>query len=211
VMSALTSESNTSVLEDDPSTPVTSGTACKRSGCKKTYVDEATSRGSGPEAECLYHPGEPVFHEGSKGWSCCSRKVLEFEEFLKIKGCKQGKHLFVGSGEKKPDSEENIQCRHDWYQTLSHVIMSVFTKKVDASQSSITFGEQEVSVDLKTADGKRFKSKYSLCERIDPEKSKYEVLGTKVEIELKKANGLSWQSLTTDEPPLATTTFGVTR
>ena len=53
--------------EDDLTIPVASGTACKRSGCKKTYVDEATSRGDGPEAECLYHPGEPIFHEGSKG------------------------------------------------------------------------------------------------------------------------------------------------
>jgi hypothetical protein len=26
---------------------------------------------------------------------CCKRRVLEFEEFLKIEGCKKGKHLFV--------------------------------------------------------------------------------------------------------------------
>lgn len=30
-----------------------------------------------------------------KGWTCCSRKVLEFEEFLKIPGCKKGKHRFT--------------------------------------------------------------------------------------------------------------------
>ena len=44
----------------------------------------------------------------------------------------------------------------------------------------------QVSVNLKTADGKRFKSTYSLYERIDPENSKYEVLNTKVELVLKK-------------------------
>ena len=26
---------------------------------------------------------------------CCKRRVLEFDEFLKIEGCKTGKHLFV--------------------------------------------------------------------------------------------------------------------
>ena len=30
----------------------------------------------------------------SKGYLCCKRRVLEFDEFLKIGGCKTGKHLF---------------------------------------------------------------------------------------------------------------------
>lgn len=82
--------------EDDLSVSVKAGTTCKRRGCGVTYKDDATSRGEGAEAKCYHHPGAPIFHEGSKGWSCCSRKVLEFDEFLKIKGCKEGKHLFVG-------------------------------------------------------------------------------------------------------------------
>jgi hypothetical protein len=49
-----------------------------------------------------------VFHEGSKGWSCCKRKVLEFDEFLKIEGCTdKKKHLFVGKG--KPAGEEKVE------------------------------------------------------------------------------------------------------
>lgn len=30
-----------------------------------------------------------------QGYLCCKRRVLEFDEFLKIGGCKQGRHLFV--------------------------------------------------------------------------------------------------------------------
>lgn len=26
---------------------------------------------------------------------CCKKRVLEFDEFLKIEGCKTGKHVFV--------------------------------------------------------------------------------------------------------------------
>jgi hypothetical protein len=49
-----------------------------------------------------------VFHEGSKGWSCCKRRVLEFDEFLKIEGCAdKKKHLFVGKG--KPAGEEKVE------------------------------------------------------------------------------------------------------
>lgn len=40
---------------------------------------------------------QAIFHEGSKGYLCCKRRVLEFDEFMKIAGCTTGKHLFVGS------------------------------------------------------------------------------------------------------------------
>ncbi|CAG8537936.1 2332_t:CDS:2 [Cetraspora pellucida] len=194
--------------EDDLSIPVNPGAVCKRSGCNTPYVDDATSRNEGPQAECVYHPGTPIFHEGSKGWSCCSRKVLEFEEFLKIKGCQKGKHLFVGSS-KKEETEEIIQCRHDWYQTPSNVIMSVFCKKIDKEYSTISFKEKEMSIDLRTADNKRFKEVFPLYQYIEPENSTYEFLSTKVEIKLKKTNGISWPSLRVDEDFGSSTTFGV--
>lgn len=54
----------------------------------------------------MYHPGVPIFHEGSKGYSCCKRRVLEFDQFMKIEGCKtKHKHLFVGSGKKEDKSK----------------------------------------------------------------------------------------------------------
>jgi len=57
----------------------------------------------------VHHPGAPIFHEGSKGYTCCKRRVLEFDEFLKIEGCKtKRRHLFVGSGKKAGD-EENLE------------------------------------------------------------------------------------------------------
>ena len=56
----------------------------------------------------MHHPGQPVFHEGSKGWSCCKRRVLEFDEFLRIPGCKEKtRHLFVGQA--KAPGEEKVE------------------------------------------------------------------------------------------------------
>ena len=64
----------------------------------------------------MYHPGQPIFHEGSKGWSCCKKRVLEFDEFLKIQGCSEKKkHLFVGKG--KPPGEEKVESVR-WVSTL---------------------------------------------------------------------------------------------
>lgn len=58
----------------------------------------------------MHHPGQALFHEGSKGWTCCKRRVLEFDEFMKIEGCKtKRKHLFVGS-KKDTGTEEAVSA-----------------------------------------------------------------------------------------------------
>ena len=36
---------------------------------------------------CLYR---------SKGYSCCKKRVLEFDQFLTLEGCKRSRHMFVG-------------------------------------------------------------------------------------------------------------------
>ena len=81
--------------DDDPSIEVPDGAVCKRRGCGAKYT-----KGASREAEsCVHHPGVPIFHEGSKGYSCCKRRVLEFDQFMNLEGCStKGRHLFVGSG-----------------------------------------------------------------------------------------------------------------
>ena len=63
--------------------------------------------------ECIHHPGQALFHEGSKGWTCCKRRVLEFDEFMKIEGCKRkNKHLFLGSKKDSAKEEALMQVRY---------------------------------------------------------------------------------------------------
>ncbi|CAO3625890.1 unnamed protein product [Cunninghamella echinulata] len=194
--------------DDDESIPVKVGTTCKRRGCGVEYKDNETSRNNGSESLCRYHPGVPIFHEGSKGWSCCSRKVLEFEEFLKIKGCKEGKHLFVGSSKKDGEQQEElVDCRIDWYQTQTNVIISIFAKNKQDSQ--IKFSTRSIDVDIKMKDNKRFKKQLPLFHLIDPDTSKFTVLSTKVEINLVKTNGVSWAALEPTKDVKTWTTFGV--
>ena len=89
---------------DDPSADILPNASCRRRGCDAKY----TLGSARDEEECTYHPGQPIFHEGSKGWSCCKRRVLEFDEFMKIEGCKTKKrHLFIGKGKK--DGEEKVE------------------------------------------------------------------------------------------------------
>ncbi|KAI8372946.1 chord-domain-containing protein [Radiomyces spectabilis] len=194
-------------LEDDETIPVAPGTTCKRRGCGVSFKNNETSRGDGSEAVCVYHPGVPIFHEGSKGWSCCPRKVLEFDEFLKIKGCKQGKHLFVGN-KKESDQEEMVDCRTDWYQTQSNVILSIFAKNKESTD--VKFTSRSITIDIKMKNNQRFKKTIQLFHLIEPENSKFTALSTKVEINMKKVGGISWAALEPTSDVKSWTTFGVT-
>ncbi|KLO14177.1 chord-domain-containing protein [Schizopora paradoxa] len=181
--------------EDDLAAPVPSGATCRRNGCKAIFISDVESRtGDGEASVCTYHPAAPIFHEGSKGYLCCKRRVLEFDEFMKIEGCKKGKHVFVP---KKQNTQEEVitTCRIDHYQTPSTVCVSVFAKKADKERSKVSFEESQVHLDLYLPDSKRFQRSLNLYGPILPDESNFSILGTKVELNLKKKDGKSWNLL----------------
>ncbi|KAJ3726371.1 hypothetical protein DFJ43DRAFT_1002321 [Lentinula guzmanii] len=198
--------------EDDLSVKIATGTPCRRNGCSTTFIsDEENRYGDGDGTHCNYHPAPPVFREGSKGYMCCKRRVLEFEEFLKIEGCKTGRHLF--SPKVNPDkTEEFTTCRLDHYQTLDQVHVSIFAKQVDKDRSSVKFHEQSISIDLYLPGSKRFLKTIDLFGPIASEQSSVQYFGTKVEVHLKKQDTRSWTILEKPTHDLGNIalTFGVT-
>lgn len=207
---------------DDPSASIPAKVTCKRRGCGATSGDES-SKASRDDEKCVYHPGQALFHEGSKGWTCCKKRVLEFDEFMQISGCKtRTRHCFVGKkgAKRKPngagqsgsvdgvggDDEEYEKVenvRHDFYQTPVQVHASLYLKKVDKEKSKIRFRDDGVGLelDLKTADEKRYQADVPLYGKINPEKSSFAIKGTKVDLTLVKADGLGWPVLRADEKP----------
>jgi len=184
--------------DDDPSTPVPDGATCKRKSCGGTYQAGQDRE----KEECTHHPGQALFHEGSKGWTCCKRRVLEFDEFMKIPGCTtKQRHLFVGK-KKDPDVEEQLQdVRNDFYQTAATVIASLYVKKVDKERSRVDFADANtVDLDLHTADNKRYQTSMTTFAPILPEKSSFKIMGTKLELTLAKADGVGWPVLRADDP-----------
>ncbi|RMZ88409.1 hypothetical protein DV736_g4371, partial [Chaetothyriales sp. CBS 134916] len=189
---------------DEDGVEVKAGTTCKRRKCGKNF-DPKFARS---DEKCVYHPGQPIFHEGSKGWTCCKRRVLEFEEFMKIQGCKERLgHCYVGK-KKKTDKrvpggdcdggEEELldDVRSDYYQTSSSVIVSYFLKKINKDHATVAFTAKSTRLDLPTSDGKRFKKEIEWWGEIDPAKSQFKIMGTKLEMTLAKAGEvLSWPVL----------------
>ncbi len=71
------------------STRNSDGTArCQRKGCQKVFnVNENLGEC------CVYHKGQPIFHDAVKFWSCCpEKKCYDFDDFLSVKGCSTGLH-----------------------------------------------------------------------------------------------------------------------
>ena len=91
--------------------------------------------------------------------------------------------------------------RSDFYQTTATVIASLYLKKIDAAKSSIKFASSsKIDLDLRTSDNKRYSNELELYGQIDPEKSTYKIMGTKLELTLSKADGLGWPVLRATDP-----------
>ena len=56
---------------------------CQRVGCSAQFGEP----GDNSLGSCVYHPGQPLFHDGAKVWSCCQKRSHDFSLFLTLPGC----------------------------------------------------------------------------------------------------------------------------
>ncbi|XP_076308447.1 cysteine and histidine rich domain containing protein [Tachypleus tridentatus] len=178
--------------KDDESIVIAVGTQCK----KWRLQSDSNYAYEGKQSDlqtCTYHPGVPIFHEGMKFWSCCKKRTTDFESFLEQEGCTTGSHVWI---KKKNIQENKVSCRHDWHQTGSYVVVTVYSKVPNPDLSFveanpvklhmyIIFGEEREIFDMEII----------LSGIINVEKSSVIFLGSKVEIKLKKAEPMSWKTL----------------
>ena len=117
-------------------------------------------------------------------------------------GCTtKDRHLFVGK-KKDPAAEEQLaEVRNDFYQTATTVIASLYLKKIDKERSKVEFTDAKtVDLDLHTTDSKHYQTNMKLFGPIDPAKSSFKIMGTKLELTLAKADGAGWPVLREDDP-----------
>ncbi|XP_076581158.1 cysteine and histidine-rich domain-containing protein 1 [Chaetodon auriga] len=171
--------------ESKESQAVMQGTRCKNTGCKTTF--------QGPETDmevCVHHPGGPVFHEGYKYWSCCCIKTIDFNAFLDQKGCTTGKHRWVPKQDKK-----KVACRHDWHQTGNNIVVTIYAKNTNPELSCIEANRTVLSCQIQFEDSKIFKRDFHFWGVIDIKQSSINMVPSKVEIILRKADQVAWGKL----------------
>ncbi|XP_055905535.1 cysteine and histidine-rich domain-containing protein morgana [Eupeodes corollae] len=163
------------------------GTACKNRGCKYSYAGSPSD-----EEECQYHPGVPIFHEGLKYWSCCQKKTTDFGTFMAQPGCAYGSHKWF-----KDDEDKVVNCRYDWHQTASNVIVAIYAKMYHYELSSVKVNPIRLKVCLifPEQDDSEFNLDLELRGIIKVEQTQVQMYGTKIEITMPKAEAGSWAKL----------------
>lgn len=194
ILSTLKAELAKMELEDrntNRSTVVEVGWKCNRAGCSMEYS------GSHSDAQiCIYHPGNPIFHEGMKYWSCCERKTSDFTSFLNQVGCeKEEKCEWVHPSVAADKAKQ--AARHDYHQTTETIYCNVYCKGIIPNETKVLISDRRVDINVcfgvkKTRMSLRVSE---LWGKIIPEKSKLQLTGTKLELGLCKKSKVPWKTL----------------
>eukprot|EP00048_Salpingoeca_helianthica_P003679 m.69538 g.69538 ORF g.69538 m.69538 type:complete len:301 (+) comp12839_c0_seq2:1023-1925(+) len=164
--------------------------ACTRNACKGRYQGPASDT-----EECVHHPQQPVFHEGMKYWSCCEKtRTHDFDEFMSIAGCARGLHRWWRPEEEATKLKE---CRYDWFQSETHVVITIFAKCIDPEHTTVTANSDALSVSLLYQSNLKFDLDLHLTGPIVPAESTVSLVSVKMEIKLKKADASAWSQLST--------------
>ncbi|XP_073109095.1 protein SGT1 homolog [Elaeis guineensis] len=88
-----------------------------------------------------------------------------------------------------------LKYRHDFYNTSTELVLNIFAKGIPAECVNVVFGEQILSISINIPGEEAYHFQPRLFGMIIPEKCKYQVLSSKIEIRLVKAEAIRWTSL----------------
>lgn len=169
-------------------TVITLGTQCLNSGCGRKYTgcsDDLLS--------CSYHPGNPVFHEGYKYWSCCRKKTIDFDEFLKQIGCETGRHRWTLS---QNEIAAASACSLDYFQSGSSVSINIFAKFIWYQECLVCANKTQLKISLLYGEKKlRQDMKLNLYDEIDVSRTSVQVTPYKMIINCQKMAEYTWPHL----------------
>lgn len=101
----------------------------------------------------------------------------------------------VGSEQNVTISSAKPKYRHEYYQKPEEVVLTIFAKGIPAENVTVDFGEQILSVTIDVPGEDVYHFQPRLFGKIVPDRSRCQVLSTKIEIHLAKAEVINWTSL----------------
>ncbi|XP_078077815.1 protein SGT1 homolog isoform X2 [Mustelus asterias] len=95
------------------------------------------------------------------------------------------------------NAEEEVtpKIKHDWYQTDSHVIVTIMIKNASKDDVKVEFAERNVNASVKLSAENHYSLKLNLLHPIATQYCAVKVLGTKIEMKLKKTEAIRWEKL----------------
>ncbi|XP_046421395.1 protein SGT1 homolog isoform X2 [Neodiprion fabricii] len=85
------------------------------------------------------------------------------------------------------------KIKYDWYQTETHVVVTILAKH--SQDVKVEYGERTLSVSAKLPSGNEYSLELDLAHHLVTEQCSYKVAPSKIEIKLKKRDGLRWTVL----------------
>lgn len=96
----------------------------------------------------------------------------------------------------KNSSLASSELKYEWYQSVSHVTLNVLEKKVKGENVSVAFKTTSFEIDIILENRAKKHLRIELQNDIKPEASSFTMLGTKIEVKLKKdVDGVMWPNL----------------
>ncbi|KAJ0856230.1 putative CS domain, SGS domain, HSP20-like chaperone, tetratricopeptide repeat-containing [Helianthus annuus] len=188
-------------MELDPSNPkayLRKGTAC-------FSLEEYQTAKTAFEAGSKLAPGDTRFTDWIKK---CDKCIVEEIGEVPTQSSDATPTNVVAPGSATNDVEEvmNISSeviptpakpkyRHEFYQKPEEVVVTIFAKGIPANSVSVNYGEQILSVTIDVPGEDPYTFQPRLFGKIVPTKCRHDVLSTKVEIRLAKAEAIHWTSL----------------
>jgi suppressor of G2 allele of SKP1 len=88
-----------------------------------------------------------------------------------------------------------VKIRHEWYQTDSGVVVTIFCKNLKAEQITTNITNTQFDLSIKLDNSSTYEQSWELFGEIRAEETKQTIYGTKVEFVLAKTLGIRWGSL----------------
>ncbi|KAG8226333.1 hypothetical protein J437_LFUL009910 [Ladona fulva] len=103
-----------------------------------------------------------------------------------------------GKGDGHQQLTSTPKIKHDWYQTETHVVITVLVKNVRPEDFKVEYHETALSCSAHLPHGSDYSLELDLAFPIVPSECSYRILSTKIEIKLKKRDGFQWTNLEGD-------------
>lgn len=103
------------------------------------------------------------------------------------------------AGDQPPKTEDtassSLKIKHDWYQTESHVVITILLKNAEKDNVKVECRECSLSVSAKLPNGSDYSLELDLAHSVSPSQCSHKVLPSKIEVKLKKCEDIRWQAL----------------
>ncbi|XP_050039288.1 protein SGT1 homolog [Dermacentor andersoni] len=169
-----------------------------------TDVDKAFERGCKKSAKLLFRKGQALFHldKYDKAKEVLEEGLLldgaDSEFAVWIEKCKEEIKLLEKAKETVVVPPAPAKIRHEWYQTESHVTITILLKNQKPEDIKANFTDTTISFTAKLPSGDAYELSLNLAHPIVAEQTTYKCYSTKIEIKAKKQEGIKWTSLEFD-------------